>query len=608
MIQNHLSQLAEQMAKKFGDKTAFCRREQKTDKWSEISWNTFHNDVKIIAKAFVEIGLDEKQHVAQCSNNKVENLIVDFALFDNLSSVAPLYATSTADQMEFIINDAQIPVIFVGDQRQYNNAFQVLKRSDVLKKIIVFDHDVQIEQGEHSMYYADFYQIGVKSSKDEIIRERKSKVSDKDLAWLLYTSGTTGNPKGVMIPHYSLIEIVRIHCLRFPNLTEADSTVAFLPLSHVFERAWTYLCMHIGIKNYLNLHPLDIQETVAEVRPTLMCSVPRFWEKVYAVVRETLDSYTPFMLGIVVWAIATGEKHNIDYLRLEKKPGLWLRTKYFIADKLIFSKVKHRIGIENGNMFPVAGAKLADELTIFFRSIGVPIVYGYGLTESTATVTCFEMTKYEIGTIGSIMPDVQVKIGEDNEILLKGKTITPGYYNNPEANKAGFTEDGWFRTGDAGILKDNKIYLIERLKDLFKTSNGKYIAPQEIETRLIQDKYIEQVAVIADGRNFVTAIVVPSIPALEAYANKRHLSYQTKEELIKLPEIYKLIEEKIAERQKGMANFELIKKFALIPKGFSMESGELTNTLKMRRAVIMQKYQLMIDSMYENRRKPPVLT
>lgn len=603
MTQIHFSQLVEKQAKKYGDRAAFCQRKQKTDSWTEVSWNRLNKDSRIIAKAFVEIGLEPKQHVAQCSNNKVENIIVDLALFDNLASVVPLYATSTANQIEFIVNDAQIPIIFVGDQTQYNNAYEVLKRSAILKKIIVFDKEVKIEHGEHSMYYADFYKIGENSTKDEIVLQRKSQVSDNDLAWLLYTSGTTGNPKGVMIPHYSLIEIVRIHRLRFPNITDKDTTVAFLPLSHVFERAWTYLCMNVGVKNYINLHPLEIQETVAEVRPTLMCSVPRFWEKVYAVVRETLDSYSPFMLGIVVWAIATGEKYNIDHLRLEKKPSWWLRTKYFIADKLIFSKVKHRIGIENGNMFPVAGAKLSDDINIFFRSIGVPLVYGYGLTESTATVTCFELTKYEIGTIGSIMPGVEVKIGEDNEILLKGKTITPGYYNNPEANKNGFTEDGWFKTGDAGTIKDDKIILIERLKDLFKTSNGKYIAPQEIETRLIQDKYIEQVAVIANERNFVTAIIVPSIPALEAFAKEQDLKFETKEDLIKLPGIYRLLESRIAERQKGMSSFELIKKFALIPKGFTIETGELTNTLKMRRAVIMQKYQNLIDSMYESKPK-----
>ena len=249
-------------------------------------------------------------------------------------------------------------------------------------------------------------------------------------------------------------------------------------------------------------------------------------------------------------------------------------------------------------MLPTAGAKLSDEITVFMRSIGVPIVYGYGLTESTATVTCFDYTHYEIGTVGSIMPDVQVRIGEDNEIQLKGKTIFPGYYKNKDATASAYTADGWFKTGDAGYLKGDKIVLTERIKDLFKTSNGKYIAPQALETLLVLDKYIEQVAVIGDERNFVTAIIAPSIPMIEDFAAKQKIQYENLDELLKIPQIYELIEGRIKDLQKNMANYEQIKKFVLIKKGFSIETGELTNTLKIRRAIIMQKYKLIIDEMY----------
>lgn len=232
------------------------------------------------------------------------------------------------------------------------------------------------------------------------------------------------------------------------------------------------------------------------------------------------------------------------------------------------------------------------------RSIGVPIVYGYGLTESTATVSCFDFEGYEIGTVGRIMPEVQVKIGEDNEILLKGKTIFPGYYKNPEANKAAFTADGWFRTGDAGELHGDTIVLTERIKDLFKTSNGKYIAPQAIETLLALDNYIDQVAAIGDERNYVTAIIAPSIPAIEEYAKKNNIAYKNIDELVANKLIYKLIEERIQLLQKDMASYEQIKKFKLIKRSFSIETGELTSTLKIRRAVIMQKYKVSIDEMY----------
>lgn len=329
-----------------------------------------------------------------------------------------------------------------------------------------------------------------------------------------------------------------------------------------------------------------------------MCAVPRFWEKVYAGVQENIAKMSPFKQGMVTWAVAVGREYNLDYLRVGKNPDFFKKLKYQIADKLIFSKVKNTIGIENANLLPTAGARLSDEIAIFMKSIGVPITYGYGLTESTATVTCYDYTGFEVGTVGSIMPDVSVKIGEDNEILLKGKTIFPGYYKNKEATDAAFTSDGWFKTGDAGYLKGDKIVLTERIKDLFKTSNGKYIAPQAIETLLAVDKYIEQVAAIGDERNFVTAIIAPSISAIEEYAKSHKIEYKNIDDLIANKAIYDLIALRIKEMQKDMASYEQIKKFVLIKKGFSIETGELTNTLKIRRTVIMQKYKALIDEMY----------
>lgn len=595
----HFSQLIFAQAKKYGKKTALYHRNNVSDEWSHISWAGFGHQVSSLAKSFIETGIVEQQRVAQFSQNKYENLVIDFALYTIRAVMVPIYATSTVPQVEYIVNDAEIEMIFVGNQEQYNVAYEVLQNSKFLKKIIILDKTVVYIDKESSMYYADFLLIGQESTKHFEVQQRQSEALDSDLACILYTSGTTGNPKGAMLLHSNFDEAIAGNNKRLTSLSDKDISLAFLPLSHVFERTWCYLCIFNGITIYINENPIEIQQTIKDVRPTLMCAVPRFWEKVYSGVQENISKMSPLMQGIVAWAIAIGNKYNLEYLRINHKPDLYLHLRYTLADKLIFSKVKRTLGIENANILPTAGARLSDEILVFFRSIGVPIFYGYGLTESTATVSCFEYVGFEVGTVGTYLDEIEVRIGEDNEIQLRGKTIFPGYFNKPEANAQAFTADGWFRTGDAGYLKGNYIIMTERIKDLFKTSNGKYIAPQEIETRLGVDKFIEQVAVIGDERNFVTAIIAPSIPALEEYAKINKIQYESIDQLLDSSEIYEMLLNRITLLQKGMANYEIIKKFSLIKKGFSIESGELTNTLKMRRAIIMQKYKSLIDEMYK---------
>lgn len=593
----HFAELVQAQARKYGEKTVMNHRKNLKDDWLQISWKSFAEQVMAISKALYEFGVKEGDRVGQFSNNMAENLIVDYALFSNRAVVVPMYATSTAPQIEFIVNDSEIAVLFVGDQVQYDIALEVMERSSHLKNIVVFDDEVVIK-GDNTIYFEELLRQGYASNRHFEIQNRIQEASESDLACILYTSGTTGNPKGVMMPHSCLKEAVRVHTVRIPEINDQQTSIAFLPLSHVFERMWCYLCIAMGVEIFINLRPVEITEAIKQVRPTMMCAVPRFWEKVYAAVQDNISKMTPFKQGIVTWALATGKKYNIDYLRLGKVPPLTLKLKYLIADKLIYSKVKKTIGIEQSVLFPVAGAKLSDEINIFFRSMGIPIVYGYGLTETTASVSFFDHTGYEFGTVGKIIPDLEVKIGPDNEIMVKGKTVFPGYYKNPAANEAAFTEDGFFRTGDAGYIRGNSIILTDRIKDLFKTSYGKYIAPQEIETRLVLDKYIEQVAVIGDEKPYVTAIIAPSMPDLESYAVKYKIEYKDADDLLTNPKIYEYMLQRVQRMQAGMAGYEQIKKIALISKPFSIQTGELTNTLKLKRAVILQRYKVQIDEMY----------
>ena len=466
--------------------------------------------------------------------------------------------------------------------------------------MIIFDRAVVRDSRDMtSIYFDEFLETGKGLPNNDIVEERTSRASDDDLANILYTSGTTGEPKGVMLHHSNYMEAFRIHDIRLVDMSDQDISMNFLPLTHVFEKAWTYLCIHKGVQICINLRPVDIQTTIKEIRPTLMCSVPRFWEKVYAGVQEKIAQETGLKKAMMLDAIKVGKIHNIDYLRKGKTPPLMLHLKYKFYEKTVYALLKKTIGIENGNFFPTAGAAVPDEICEFVHSVGINMLVGYGLTESTATVSCFLNKGYEIGSVGTIMPDVEVKIGEENEILLRGKTITKGYYKKAEATAATIDKDGWFHTGDAGYLKGDQLYLTERIKDLFKTSNGKYVSPQALETKLAIDRYIDQIAIIADQRKFVSALIVPVYGFVKDYAKEKGIEYKDMEELLQHPKILGLFRARIDTLQQQFAHYEQVKRFTLLPEPFSMERGELTNTLKLKRPVVAKNYKEVIDKMYE---------
>ena len=600
MTYHHLSVLVHRRAEKYGDKVALKYRDYETSQWIPITWNQFSQTVRQVANALVELGVQEEENIGIFSQNKPECLYVDFGAFANRAVTIPLYATSSPAQAQYIINDAQIRYIFVGEQFQYDAAFSVFGFCQSLQQLIIFDRAVVRDPRDMtSIYFDEFLETGKGLPNNDIVEERTSRASDDDLANILYTSGTTGEPKGVMLHHSNYMEAFRIHDIRLVDMTDQDVSMNFLPLTHVFEKAWTYLCIHKGVQICINLRPVDIQTTIKEIRPTLMCSVPRFWEKVYAGVQEKIAQETGLKKAMMLDAIKVGKIHNIDYLRKGKTPPLMNQLKYKFYEKTVYALLKKTIGIENGNFFPTAGAAVPDEICEFVHSVGINMLVGYGLTESTATVSCFLNKGYEIGSVGTIMPDVEVKIGEENEILLRGKTITKGYYKKAEATAAAIDKDGWFHTGDAGYLKGDQLYLTERIKDLFKTSNGKYVSPQALETKLAIDRYIDQIAIIADQRKFVSALIVPVYGFVKDYAKEKGIEYKDMEELLQHPKVIGLFRARIDTLQQQFAHYEQVKRFTLLPEPFSMERGELTNTLKLKRPVVAKNYKELIDKMYE---------
>lgn len=592
--------MVHRQAEKYGDKVALKYRDYETSQWIPITWNKFSQTVRQAANALVALGVEEQRNIGIFSQNKPECLFTDFAAFANRLVTIPLYATSSSAQAQYIINDAQIRFLFVGEQFQYDAAFSAFGFCHSLQKLIIFDRNVVLDpRDKTSIYYDEFLALGKDLPHNNVVEERTARASDEDLANILYTSGTTGEPKGVMLHHFNYREAIRIHDIRLTAMTDKDVSMNFLPLTHVFEKAWTYLCIHRGVQVCINLRPADIQTTIKEIRPTLMCSVPRFWEKVYAGVQEKIAQETGLRKAMMLDAIKVGKMHNIDYLRVGKTPPLLLHLKYKFYEKTIYALLKKTIGIENGNFFPTAGAAVPDEICEFVHSVGINMIVGYGLTESTATVSCFPDKGYEIGSVGTLMPDVEVKIGENNEILLRGKTITTGYYRKPEATADAIDKDGWFHTGDAGHLKDGHLYLTERIKDLFKTSNGKYVSPQALETKLAIDRYIDQTAVIADQRKFVSALIVPVYGFVKDYAKEKGLEYKDMADLLQHPKVQALFRARIDTLQQQFAHYEQVKRFTLLPEPFSMERGELTNTLKLKRSVVATNYKELIDKMYE---------
>ncbi len=601
MLNEFVSLIANQ-AKKYGNREALRYRDYLTEQWTSMSWNSFKQDIERCANALLQAGVEPQGKVAVFTNNCPEILVTHFASFYNRAIPVPIYATSSKDEAAYIINDSGATVLMAGDKEQVDIAIQLLDECPKLKLVVVLNTKVDIDPNQKRMVsWRKFLSEGAQAGElvQSAVRKRMDEGRPDDLMYLIYTSGTTGQPKGVMLTHSNFSAAMMAHGMRLTYVDDNDVSLSFLPLSHVFELGWTMYCLIHGLVVAINYNPKDIQRAVKEISPNCMCSVPRFWEKVYTAIMDNVNGAKPVVKTLFKTAIRVGKTRNIKYARNGQKAPYLIEKQYQYFEKKVFSRLRRAIGVENGKLFPTAGAMLSDNITEMLHAVGINIVIGYGLSETNASVSFYPNTGWELGTIGEPIPGVRVKIGEQNEILVKGPTVMKGYYNKPEETAQAIDADGWFHTGDCGeITEKGHLIMTERLKDLYKTSNGKYIAPQVLESLLAQDKFMAQVAVIGDGRKYVSALIVPDFEELERYATKHKIQYKNREELVNNPKIHDMMEKLINEYQKNLASYEQIKRFVLLPRPFTMESGELTNTLKIKRAVVNKRYAKLIDAMY----------
>ena len=597
----HLAEYPHRLRKKFGSKRIIRYQKKDNGPWYNLNGEEFSERCLLAAKALVAENIKEGERVGFYTQNSVDALSSEIGLFMVRGTSVPLYATSSPDQVEFILRDAGIEVLFVWEQYQYNNAWEVQKRTGLLRRIIVLEPNVLLHPEDTiSLKYEEFIRRGNSKSHEHIANTRSSQALPDDIAVIIYTSGTSGRSKGVALKHKQFMMQVQTHADLLTNLSSKDVSMSFLPQSHIFEKIWVYYCLFIGATVAILTNPKTIQTALVDIHPTMMCSVPRFWEKVYGGVQDKIKSMPPTLQKIMRHAIKVGEEYRLDYKNQGRRAPLYLKLLYKLYKATLFAKLKKVLGIQRGKFFPVAGAALSPEINRFLQSVSIPICCGYGLSESTATVCCYPEKHFDINSVGTVLDHVQVRIDpETNEIQLKGPTIITEYYNNPEANRESFTEDGYFRTGDAGRLEGKTLYFTERIKDLFKTANGKYVAPQMIEGLLMLDPIFEQVAVIGDGYKFISALISPNWDILKKEAHARGLNTErSTAELAQDHEIRRLLHAHIEQAQVSIANYEMIKRFTILAEPFSMENGELTPTLKIKRNVVYKHYAQAISDMY----------
>ncbi len=592
-----LTEMFDRVTKKFASTNRPVYRQKVEDKYVDISYSQFRQDVELFAMGLASLGIRRGDHLSIISENRSEWIIADIAMMVIGAIDCPIYPTLTSRQIEFIFNDAVVKIAVVSNQFQLN---KVLKcRSDVrsLKKIIVMADRVE-NPDNNVLLFTDVLRMGESFSRENpsYIEHSLHQIKPSDVATIIYTSGTTGNPKGVMLSHHNIVFDATSAVQNIP-IDQTDVLLSFLPLCHSFERIGGYTLGFACGATVAFAESVDkVAENMLEVKPTIITTVPRLFERIYGKIKRSVEAGPPKKQKIFNWAIDVGRKYA--EARRHRMLGPSLKIKHLLADKLVFEKIRSRTG---GNMkfFVSGGAALSRDLGEFFEAIGIKILEGYGLSETSPVITINRYDDYKFGTVGKPIPGIEVRIANDGEILTRGPHVMIGYWNNKEATREIIDSDGWLHTGDIGVFDAAGFLMItDRKKHLFVSSGGKNIAPQPIENMFMQSKFIDQFVLIGDRRMFLSALIVPDFDAIREYADTHKIPYNDIQDLIDHPDIYKAIEKDIGTIQKDLANYERVRKFMLLQKKLTIEDGEITPTMKVKRKAIEERYRDIIEKMY----------
>jgi long-chain acyl-CoA synthetase len=589
----HLALMIKESAKKYPDRKAMCWQEDGQD--CSLDYKSLWKRAKLIAQGLLESGIRPGDRVGIFSDNMPQWHLADFACHLVRAVCVPVYATNTAEQAAYIISDAGIRLIFVGSQDNYDKLLSRPENFLNLHRIVTLEESIEI-CGEQSLHFSELESAGDSFKYANHIDTILSEIDEDELATIVYTSGTSGEPKGVQISHANLFHQQTV-LLELFNVDQYDRSLCFLPLSHVYERSWGFFVFSQGAETHYISDPRQVVDAMKRVRPTVMVSVPRLYEKIYSTIHHRLSTAPAIRQKLFSWAVAKGTAlWNIK--QQNREPGFILKLQHRLADKLVLGKIREAVGGPK-KFFSAGGAPLDKSIEEFFMACGLLICQGYGLTETAPMVSCNSPGDFEFGTVGRVIPGCEVKIADDAEILVRGPNLTAGYWNKPEENAKAF-RDGWFHTGDIGDFDESgRLRITDRKKDIIITSGGKNIAPQRIEAIIGKDPWIEQIATIGDGKKFVAALIVPAFEALEEYAKDHKIHCPTREDLLKIPEIIEQFQKRIEKQSRELAAYEMIKRFTLLPEQFTQAAGEITPTLKLKRKVIAARYKKLITQMYE---------